>query len=354
MSLPGFDRPEETFRQQLHADYKANREIPEEDMIMQIDLSREMLRSYGVHTVEKVGYEADDLLGTLVAAGAKREEESVIVSGDGDLLQLTVYPGVRVYLLRKGMSDFVLYDEKEAEKKNGYPVKYIVDYKGLAGDSSDNIAGVSGIGDVYAKRLITTFGDIDAIYASLDAGDLEGKGFTKRVITLLEQGRDSAFSSRELATIHIDVPITAPHVKADVWKDFIVYPDARDTLERYSFTSLLSRLGTITGVKKVSEVSKGGGSEKDVADDATSSVDGVVSDNTVVRAASVALWVLDATKTNAGLEDVCVYTGKDSPEEALVVIEERLKAGNLLSVWKDIEQPLLPVVEEMGAGWCLF
>ena len=114
-------------------------------------------------SVEKAGYEADDLIGTLAVADAKAGEDIVIVSCDGDLLQLTVYDHLRVYFLRKGMSDFALYDEREVEKKNGYPAKYIVDYKGLAGDSSDNIPGVPGIGDTFAKRLITAFGDLDAI-----------------------------------------------------------------------------------------------------------------------------------------------------------------------------------------------
>ena len=331
-----FDRPEETFRQQLHADYKANREMPEEDMVEQINLSREMLQLYGVHTVEKVGYEADDLLGTLVAIDAERGEEAVIVSGDGDLLQLTVYPNVRVYLLRKGMGDFVLYDEKEAEKKNGYPPKYIVDYKGLAGDSSDNISGVPGIGDVYAKRLITAFGDLDTIYQAVDANVLEREGFTKRVVTLLKEGRDSAFSSRELATIHTDVPVISPHAKADRWKDFIVYSDAKKMLERYAFTSLVPRFNTIAG-----------GGDRDRDDVSPDTIDTSVFEDAAMRAVSVALWVLDATKTNASFEGVCEYTGQQSPEDALVFIEDKLRANRLLSVWRDIEQPLIPIVEKM-------
>ena len=179
-----FDRPEETLRQESYAAYKANRDLPEEDMIMQIELSRDVLRSFGVHTVEKPGYEADDLLGTLAVSDAKRDKEVVIVSCDGDLFQLTVYPNIRVYFLRKGMSDFVLYDEKEVEKKNGYPAKYVIDYKGLAGDSSDNIPGVPGVGDVFAKRLISAFGGLDDIYKALDDGVLEEGGFTKRVVGL--------------------------------------------------------------------------------------------------------------------------------------------------------------------------
>ena len=242
-----FDRPEKTFRQESQESYKANREAPEDDMIVQIEAARGLLKSYGVHVAEKAGYEADDLLGTLALADAKDGEEVILVSCDGDLLQLTVHDRIRVYFLRKGMQDFTLYDERETEKRNGYPARYIIDYKGLAGDSSDNIAGVPGIGDTYAKRLITAFGDLDAIYAALDGGKIPEAGFTGRVEKLLTDGRESAFISRDLATIHTDVPIRAPHGGAKPWKETIVYADARNTLEKYSFESLVVRLDAVTG-----------------------------------------------------------------------------------------------------------
>lgn len=331
-----FDRPEETLRQQSHQEYKANREVPEEDMITQIELSREMLQAYGVHTVEKAGYEADDLLGTLAVADAQGGQEVVVVSCDGDLLQLTVHPGVRVYFLRKGMADFVLYDEKEVEKKNGYPAARIIDYKGLAGDSSDNIKGVPGIGDTYAKRLLAAFDDLDGVYTALDTGAVAEQGFSKRVVTLLEEGRESAFASKELATIHTDVPIAAPHTGAPAWRERVVYADARATLDRFGFSSLFARLDAITGAKK--------------GDDDSESAEAPVAaavDPSAARAAAVALWVLDATRTNASFDDVRAYSGKQSPEESLAVIEKKLQAENLLSVWKDIERPLLPVIENM-------
>ena len=334
-----FDRPEETLRQEADVGYKANRELPEEDMISQIEASRDMLQSYGVYTVEKPGYEADDLLGTLAVADAKRGEEVVIVSCDGDLLQLTVHSGVRVYFLRKGMSDFVLYDEKEVEKKNEYPAERIVDYKGLAGDSSDNIPGVSGIGDVFAKRLITAFGDLDSIYKALDDGSLKEGGFTDRVAKMLTEGRENAFLSRDLATIHTDVPVTPPHHAGEKWKDRVVYADARSVLERYGFNSLLSRFESITGYSSA----EGEGSDVSVEDDSVGAADDPLS----VQEAAVALWVLDATQTNASPEDVRAYIGEKTAAGALQKIEKELEKKNLLSVWKDIERPLIPVVERM-------
>ena len=339
-----FDRPEETLRQGVDAGYKANRELPEEDMVMQIELSRGVLHSFGVHVVEKAGYEADDLLGTLAVADAGRGEDVVVVSCDGDLLQLTEHPAIRVYFLRKGMSDFMLFDEKESEKKNGYLVRYISDYKGLAGDSSDNIPGVSGIGDVFAKRLISAFGDLDSIYKALDDGSLKEEGFTDRVCGLLEEGREDAFLSRDLATIHIDVPVTSPHLKAKLWKDRIDHTGARATLERYGFNSLLARLASVVG--ESSERSDGG--------DSAEVSDYTNEDPLAVKEASVALWVLDATQTNAGVDSILAYTGTDSVSNALQKIEVDLKKNNLSSVWADIERPLIPIVRKMeraGVGF---
>ena len=230
-------------------------------------------------------YKRQDLFGTLALADAKQGRDVLIVSCDGDLLQLTVHAGIRVYFLKRGMNDFVLYDAKEVEKKNGYPAAHITDYKGLAGDSSDNIPGVPGIGATFAKRLITTFGGLDAIYRALDSGALKQAGFTTRIETLLSARRESAFASRDLATIHTDVAIRVTHTKP--WRERIVYEDALNTLETYSFTSLRARLNTIT----------------DRAD-TPSPKRTTPRDTARMKEAAIALWVLDASQTNARAEDV--------------------------------------------------
>ncbi len=332
-----FDRPEQTLRQEAHDTYKANREMPEEDMIVQIEAARDMLSSYSVHIAEKAGYEADDLLGTLALADAKNGQEVVIVSCDGDLLQLTVHPRIRIFFLRKGMSDFVFLDEADVEKKNGYPARYIVDYKGLAGDSSDNIAGVSGIGATYATRLITAFGDLEGIYAALDAGTVQGAGFSARVEKLLSEGRESAFLSRDLATIHTDVPVRPPHAGAKVWRESVDRHAARSTLEKFSFDSLFARLDAITGHHDNTPPTPSEKHEKELSAD----------EQRIIREASIALWVLDASYTNAGAKDVYAYTGAPSPEAAVRILRDKLREAGRLSVWEDIEKPLMPVIRRM-------
>ena len=335
-----FDRPEQTLRQESHQEYKANREIPEEDMIIQINAARGMLNSYGVHVVEKAGYEADDLLGTLALRDSNNGREAVIVSCDGDLLQLTVYPGVRVYMPKKGMSDFILYDKKGVETKNEFPAEYIIDFKGLAGDASDNIAGVPGIGPTYAKRLITAFGNLDAIYQALDKGAFAEAGFTKRIEKLLADNREGAFLSRDLATIHTDVPVATPHETAAPWRERIVYADARKTLDHYSFNSFGARLNSITGKSGDDNVH----GESDSTHDTTQFID---EDPVVSQEAAVALWVLDATQTNATSDEVRAYTQANSMTEALEILMKKLSETGRMSVWEDIEKPLIPIIAKM-------
>ena len=300
-----------------------------------------MLKSYGVHVVEQAGHEADDLLGTLALASAKRGEESIIVTCDGDLLQMTVHENVRVYFLKKGMHDFVLYDAPEVEKKNGYPAQHIVDYKALAGDSSDNIVGVPGIGAVFAKRLIAAFGTLDAIYRALDGGALPGAGFNERTARLLTEGRESAFVSRDLATIHTDVPVRAPYIRSKPWRERVVYADARATLEQYSFDSLINRLTTLVGA-----------AEPEVAAAPSRTLSG--DEEQLLQEAAVMMWVLDSTQTNAGAEAVYAQTETDNPTDAVRVLNEKLKQSGRLSVWETIERPLMPVIGRMEAAGIRF
>lgn len=331
-----FDRPEETLRQKADESYKSNRHTPEEDMAVQIELAKEVLISYGVHIVEKAGYEADDLLGTLASQDAKNGEDVVIVSCDGDILQLTTQKNIRVYFLRKGMSDFILYDEKEVNKKNGYPAKYIVDYKGLAGDSSDNISGVSGIGATFASRLINKHGNLEDIYAALDSGKLEGE-FIPRVQKLLIEGRESAFSSRDLATIQTNVPVSPRHLQSKIWQENIVFLNAKNTLEKYNFTSLIKKLSIITGSED--------GFDKDViSEDVDSSIE---IDPKKEREAAIMLWIHDSAQTNATAEEVLAYTQKSTLEESIDVLMKKIKEDKCLSVWEDIEKPLIPIIEKI-------
>jgi len=148
------------------------------------------------------GYEADDLIGTLANQAAKRKIETIIVTGDKDLLQL-VKTRVKLYAPKKGFSEPIMYDPKKVKKEMGITPKQIVDYKALVGDASDNYPGVPGIGPKTAPKLLTKYKDLDTIYRNI--GKIEKT--EPRVAKKLADGAESAALSRKLAEIVINVPI---------------------------------------------------------------------------------------------------------------------------------------------------
>ncbi len=197
--IAAWDASEETFRKQEDERYKAHREPMPEDLRPQVGRVQELLEAIAVPRIEALGYEADDVLGTLAAQAVDAGIETVLVTLDNDLLQL-VRPGVRVYMYRPYQRDYVLYDEAGVRERFGFAPRRVVDYKALVGDSSDNIPGVRGIGEKGAKALIAQWGTVEEIYRHL------GEVTPPRARKALEAGRDEAELSRRLATIVEDVP----------------------------------------------------------------------------------------------------------------------------------------------------
>ena len=318
-----FDSPEDTLRKQANEEYKSNRDDAEEDFIQQIEPTKELLKTLGIHILEKGGLEADDLIGHLAT---KEEDEVVIITCDGDMFQLLTRENIKILYLRRGLGDTSLFTRKDAEEKIGYSVEYVTDFKGLAGDSSDNIKGVAGIGAVTAGKLINTLGDLDTIYNSI--GKLKELGFTDRIIRLLEEGKESAYSSKGLATIHADINITIPYKKAKKWEYFVNKEEAINDLKKYDFDSLVIKLKNIL--------------KEEVEDVAVSELD-----EELLKEASVALWVLDSDKTDADHNEILAATHKDNLESAYKSVLGDIKSAGLKSVWGDIEKPLIPVIKKM-------
>ena len=194
-----FDRYEKTFREEMDAAYKAQRQAMPDDLVPQIEEAKRLCRLLGLEVVEEPGFEADDLIGSIavVAAGAGMRAE--ICSADKDLFQLVKDPDVAVW----HPSREALLDEKGVLAFFGVKPSQVIDVLALMGDASDNIPGVKGVGEKTAKELIGTFGSLDAIYARLS----EVKGKRK---DLLEQGREDAYRSKTLATVRCDRPLPAP------------------------------------------------------------------------------------------------------------------------------------------------
>jgi DNA polymerase-1 len=163
-----FDRPEPTFRHERLPDYKANRTAAPDILRQQLGLVREVVETLSIPIVEIPGFEADDVIATLATCARDRGEHVIVVTGDRDSYQLVEDPYVRVLYNRRGVSDYVLYDEAGIAERTGVPPSLYVQYAALRGDTSDNLPGVPGVGEKTAARLITTYGGIDGIYAELD------------------------------------------------------------------------------------------------------------------------------------------------------------------------------------------
>jgi DNA polymerase-1 len=229
--VAAFDVKGPTFRKEKFADYKAHRKPTPEDLISQFDIVRDVLTAFSIPWLEKKGFEADDIIGTLVEQVGSAAQK-IIVTGDMDTLQL-IDDYTSVFTLRRGVTDTVLYDANMVRQQYGFGPELVIDYKGLRGDPSDNIPGVKGVGEKTAKDLISTYGNIEEIYKHF-------KKLPPRAQRLLEGKEKDAYFSRELATIHREVPIKFDLPLAEL-KGYDVRK-VREVFSKFEFRSLLTRL----------------------------------------------------------------------------------------------------------------
>jgi DNA polymerase-1 len=230
-----FDRKGPTLRKQMFDEYKANRPPTPDDLVSQLARARELAEAFNIPVFEMDGYEADDIIGTLSRQAGDKGIETVIVTGDADAMQL-VSPQVKV-LYPKPKSTFgdtTLYEKDTVSERYGVPPENITDLKALVGDKSDNIPGVSGIGEKTAVKLIQTFGGIDDIYGHLD------EVTPAKLREKLHDNEAIARKSKELATIITDMPISLdPDACCSINYNRQKVVDFFHTLD---FSRLLSRL----------------------------------------------------------------------------------------------------------------
>lgn len=194
-----FDLHAPTFRHKMYDGYKANRKPMPDDLRAQMPWAHKVAEAMGLTVVEKEGYEADDVLGTLAAMGDKEGIETYLLTGDRDSLQLITR--TTSVILVKTKED-IIYTPEAFRSEYGITPDAFVDVKALMGDSSDNIPGVAGIGEKTALKLIAQCGSLDGLYADPDFG-----GAGKSAKEKIENGRDMAYLSKELATIMRDAPL---------------------------------------------------------------------------------------------------------------------------------------------------
>lgn len=193
-----FDIKKKNFRHDIFPEYKGHRKPMDEELAVQLEPLKEILRLMGIAIVQKEGFEADDIIGTLTQTLVG---EKTVVSGDKDLLQL-IKDDTTVYLTKVGVSQLDKNDIKVLNEKGFRTVDEFVDYKGLRGDTSDNIPGVEGVGELTALKLIKEYGSIDNIYKNIETVDA-----SNRVRENLKRCKDICYMSKQLATIVKDVPL---------------------------------------------------------------------------------------------------------------------------------------------------
>ncbi len=241
-----------TFRKVEYAEYKANRGPMDENLVTQIERTKEVVTVLNIPQFGVSGYEGDDVIGTLARQATDEESETdtqvVIVTGDRDSLQLIKEKQIVVYLpIQNRASQATVFDEEKVEEVYRMKPKQIIDLKSLMGDTSDNIPGVKGIGKVMATKLIVDFGSLEEVYKNID-----DERISPRTRSLLIEGKKMAEQSYRLAKIRDDVPLKIN------WEDCLLTNYEKEMavklFQELDFKSLLSRLPKDSWEKETEEI----------------------------------------------------------------------------------------------------
>ena len=351
-----YDLPEPTYRHEVYEAYKAGRSKTDDDLITQINRSRDIFEAFNIPIYEKAGFEADDVLGTIAHQVKDNKDidpvrsrtrdmsatsngiDVIIASGDMDTLQLVDDKRVCVYTQKKGIKEVVLYDEEGVKERFGFGPELLTDYKGLRGDPSDNIPGVAGIGEKTATILIQKFGTIEEMYKVLkkDKQKFEEAGIKPRIVGILEENEEEALFSKMLATIRLDVPIDFK-IPEHRWRDALDVEKILKLFQELGFRTLSQRVRSTFSVQTDDD-------EQEVEEEKVEREE--VSDEDVKKV-GIALWLLHSDTTNPSLEDILQFANTDSFEEAQKYIYTEIRKQKLDKVLNDIELPLIPVIEKM-------
>lgn len=324
-----YDLPEPTMRHEAYTGYKAGRKETDAALVAQLERSKDICVAFNIPVYSSPGFEADDMLGTIVEQTKDDTNlDVVIASGDMDTLQLVSGTKVRVYTLKKGIKDTVIYDEDAVKERFGFGPELLPDYKGLRGDPSDNIIGISGIGEKTAEILITNFGSIEEMYEVLEKHPekFEKVGIKGKTLEKIQGGKDEALFSKMLATIRRDGPI---HFSVPE-KEWI------PGVDQDKITNLLSDLDFRALKGKVAE-----------AFSFSVSAELVEASPEDTKIASLLFWVIDSNKTNPTIDDILSYTKTNTVKDAIKVFEKIIADQDLTFVWEEIEKPLIPITDEM-------
>lgn len=329
-----YDLPKPTFRHAAYDDYKGGRKESDEALKEQLQSSRDIFAAFHIPIYEMEGYEADDILGT-IAEQVKTDpkHEIIIATGDMDTLQLVEGDQVKIFTPKKSINDTMMYDEEAVVSRYGFVSDLIPDYKGLAGDPSDNIKGIAGIGAKTATNLIIQYGTVENIIAAVKKNEqaVIDKGVTKRMVGLVRDGSEDALFSKELATIKRDVPITYT-IPDHLFRDGIDLSVAGEIFRKYEFRTMLDRLQKVLGIKDSAQES--------LLSDASNI------DPTKLAQAKLGVYLLNPVIADPTLDDILRY-GEDF-SDAYSEIQKDITEHDLDFVWKEIECATITAVETMN------
>ncbi len=351
-----YDLPKPTYRHEAYKDYKAGRAKTDEELVSQLKKSREIFEALDIPIFAKEGFEADDMIGTIVEKVIIRHQVSktgkdtwcscnvVIASGDMDTLQLVVDDKVRVYTLKKGIKDTIIYNEKAVVERFGFSPKLLPDYKGLRGDPSDNIIGIKGIGEKTAQTLIINFGGIEDIYKKLKSkggkDEFKKVGITDRIIGLLEEGEEEALFSKMLGTIRRDAPIDF-EIPKKTWQENLNEEKIMKVWSELEFRTLGSRLREVVyGKSEILSVPN---------EEAGAPVPNLIGDmfEDELKEIQITLWLINSNITNPTIEDIINMSGMKDLNEAKKYFLQEIKNKKLEFVFENIEKPLIPIIKRM-------
>jgi len=371
-----YDLPGKTFRHEAYDAYKAGRAKAEEALIIQLKNSRQIFEAFNIPTYDSPGFEADDILGTIVEklkdpphGGASKNINIIIASGDMDTMQLVDDKKVQVYTLKKGINDTILYDEDAVVERFHFKPKLLPDYKGLRGDPSDNIIGIKGIGEKTAENLIVNFGTIEEIYKKIKQDNQKSEeaflkaGISSRMIELLKNNEEEALFSKILATIRTDAPIDFILPKKTFWENADL-KKIEQVFMKFEFRSLFGRLKNFFGGNSANSVefSQVLGSpvqtslkERAQPDQLENSLNSPSLDPVKLQETSIALWLINSDIPNPNLEDILFFARLDSARLAhtssFKIASEQIfkiiKEKKLEKVYEEIEKPIIPIVKGM-------
>jgi DNA polymerase I len=331
-----FDLPEATYRHTAFEGYKAGRSKTDESLVKQIERSRDIFAAFGVTIFERPGFEADDMLGSIAHLMKEHKDVRVIIaSGDMDTLQCVDKKRVQVYTLKKGIKDTILYDEATVKERFGFGPQSVPDYKGLRGDTSDNIPGIVGIGEKTGTILISKFGTIEKMYKALEKDETQFKelGLSPRIIGLLKDNKEEAEFSKMLATIRIDA-MDSFDLAETKWKERAQTDTILNLFSEFGFRTVTDR------IRKLFELA--------------AEVRGSATDDASPRElkeAAILLWLLESERTNASYDDIVDYgrsfLKQQSWDDTVAALKAKVIEQGLLHIFTDIEEPLISVIEMM-------